>query len=144
MKCAHGKILCSPRGAVVDRVWTVEPDERFMRAALEQALEAGRHGEVPVGAVVVLDGEIIGEGFNQPISAHDPTAHAEIVALRARGAASGQLPVDGRDAVRDDRAVPDVRGRDGSRAGWRAWCTARASRRPARSNRPCARTSTRR
>ena len=61
----------------------MEPDERFMRAALEQALEGSRHGEVPVGAVVVLADEVVGAGFNQPISAADPTAHAEIVALRA-------------------------------------------------------------
>jgi len=60
----------------------VDPDERFMRAALEQALEAGRRGEVPVGAVVVVDGEIVGAGFNQPIGGQDPTAHAEIVAMR--------------------------------------------------------------
>ena len=53
-----------------------------MRAALEQALEAGRRGEVPVGAVVVVDGEIVGAGFNQPIGGQDPTAHAEIVAMR--------------------------------------------------------------
>ena len=53
-----------------------------MRAALELAHEARAAGEVPVGAVVVKDGEIIGRGFNHPISAHDPTAHAEIVALR--------------------------------------------------------------
>ncbi len=59
------------------------PDERFMRAAIEQALEAGRHNEVPVGAVVVLDNQIVGLGFNQPIGAQDPTAHAEVVALRA-------------------------------------------------------------
>jgi tRNA(adenine34) deaminase len=58
-------------------------DERFMREALAQAQEARRRGEVPVGAVVVLDGNVIGAGFNQPIAAHDPTAHAEIVALRA-------------------------------------------------------------
>ena len=54
-----------------------------MRAALEQALEAGRLGEVPVGAVVVVGDEVVGAGFNQPIGAADPTAHAEIVALRA-------------------------------------------------------------
>ena len=95
LKCAHGKILCSPRGAVVDRVWTVEPDERFMRAALEQALEAGRHNEVPVGAVVVLNDEIIGAGFNQPISAQDPTAHAEIVALRAASKRLGNYRLTG-------------------------------------------------
>ena len=53
-----------------------------MRAALEQALEAGRRGEVPVGSVVVVDEKIVGAGFNQPIGAHDPTAHAEIVAMR--------------------------------------------------------------
>jgi tRNA(adenine34) deaminase len=56
-----------------------------MRAALEQSAEAQRHGEVPVGAVVVRDGTVIGAGFNQPIGSHDATAHAEIVALRAAG-----------------------------------------------------------
>jgi tRNA(adenine34) deaminase len=53
-----------------------------MRAALEQARRAQAAGEVPVGAVVVKEGEIIGTGFNAPISGHDPTAHAEIRALR--------------------------------------------------------------
>ncbi|MBE0622942.1 MAG: tRNA adenosine(34) deaminase TadA [Burkholderiales bacterium] len=53
-----------------------------MLAALEQARKAQAAGEVPVGAVVVKDGEIIGVGFNAPISGHDPTAHAEIRALR--------------------------------------------------------------
>ena len=53
-----------------------------MRAALEQALEAGQRGEVPVGAVVVVDEKIVGAGFNQPIGGQDPTAHAEIVAMR--------------------------------------------------------------
>ena len=53
-----------------------------MRAALDQALEAGGRGEVPVGAVVVLDDAVVGAGFNQPIAANDPTAHAEILALR--------------------------------------------------------------
>jgi tRNA(adenine34) deaminase len=60
----------------------MDTDHQFMGAALELAREAHRRGEVPVGAVVVLDGAVIGEGFNQPIGAHDPTAHAEIVALR--------------------------------------------------------------
>ena len=58
-------------------------DQIFMLAALEQAREAQAAGEVPVGAVVVKDGEIIGAGFNAPVSGHDPTAHAEILALRA-------------------------------------------------------------
>ena len=53
-----------------------------MRIALELAEAAGAAGEVPVGAVVVKDGEIIGRGFNRPISAKDPTGHAEIIALR--------------------------------------------------------------
>jgi len=53
-----------------------------MRAALEQAHLAAQAGEVPVGAVVVKDGEIVGRGFNAPITRHDPTAHAEMMALR--------------------------------------------------------------
>jgi tRNA(adenine34) deaminase len=53
-----------------------------MRVALEQAREAGRVGEVPVGAVVVIDDEVAGEGFNQPIRTSDPTAHAEVIAIR--------------------------------------------------------------
>ncbi len=53
-----------------------------MQRALECAKEAERHGEVPIGAVLVKDDQIIAEGFNQPISSNDPTAHAEIVALR--------------------------------------------------------------
>jgi tRNA(adenine34) deaminase len=58
-------------------------DERFMRRALDLARHAEQAGEVPVGALVVLNDEVIGEGWNQPIVSHDPTAHAEIVALRA-------------------------------------------------------------
>jgi len=66
----------------MDTTRIVNPDERFMRVALEQALGGGSRGEVPVGAVVVIDDEIVGAGFNQPIGGKDPTAHAEIVALR--------------------------------------------------------------
>jgi tRNA(adenine34) deaminase len=61
-------------------------DERFMRRALELARQAEAEGEVPVGALVVLDGQIVGEGWNRPIAAQDPTAHAEIQALRAASA----------------------------------------------------------
>lgn len=57
-------------------------DEQWMRRALALAREAERHGEVPVGAVLVRDNEILAEGYNQPISGCDPTAHAEVVALR--------------------------------------------------------------
>jgi len=62
-------------------------DEHFMRRALELARQARAENEVPVGAVVVLDGKIVGEGWNRPISANDPTAHAEIQALRAAAGA---------------------------------------------------------
>ena len=57
-------------------------EEGHMRAALDLAAQAAAAGEVPVGAVVVKDGQIVGRGYNQPISAHDPTAHAEVAALR--------------------------------------------------------------
>jgi len=57
-------------------------DKIYMRMALELATQAQARGEVPVGAVVVKDGQIIGRGFNAPISRHDPSAHAEILALR--------------------------------------------------------------
>lgn len=65
-----------------------DDDIRWMARALEMADAASAAGEVPVGAVVVRDGELLGEGFNQPVTCHDPSAHAEIVALRA--AAAGQ------------------------------------------------------
>jgi tRNA(adenine34) deaminase len=58
-------------------------DVDFMRRAIELARRAEQQNEVPVGALVVQGGEIIGEGWNQPIASHDPTAHAEILALRA-------------------------------------------------------------
>ncbi|MEZ5317816.1 MAG: tRNA adenosine(34) deaminase TadA [Vicinamibacterales bacterium] len=57
-------------------------DHAFMREALALAGEAARAGEVPVGAVVVVGGEIVGRGRNAPVSSHDPTAHAEVVAIR--------------------------------------------------------------
>ena len=58
-------------------------DEAFMRLAIDQARNAWTVGEVPVGAVLVRDGKVVATGFNQPIGAHDPTAHAEIQAMRA-------------------------------------------------------------
>ena len=64
-------------------------DEAFMRQALAQAQLAADAGEVPVGAVVVCDGQVVAVGRNAPIGAHDPTAHAEIIALRAAAAALG-------------------------------------------------------
>ena len=62
-------------------------DAQYMRRALALARRAEEEGEVPVGALVVLDGEVIGEGWNRPIAARDPTAHAEIQALRSASAA---------------------------------------------------------
>lgn len=69
-------------------------DEHWMEHALEQARLAERQGEVPVGAVLVRDGEIVGEAFNAPISGDDPTAHAEIVSIRqaARRLGNYRLP----------------------------------------------------
>jgi tRNA(adenine34) deaminase len=70
-------------------------DERFMRAALALADEAERAGEVPVGAVLVHEGKIVGEGANRPIAAGDPTAHAEIEALRAAARALNNYRLPG-------------------------------------------------
>jgi len=61
---------------------TISRDTQYMRRALELAARAEAEGEVPVGALVELNGEVIGEGWNSPIAGHDPTAHAEIIALR--------------------------------------------------------------
>ena len=72
-------------------------DLEFMRAALALAEEAQRAGEVPVGAVVVADGAIVGRGFNAPISRHDPTGHAEIAALRDAARTLGNYRLPGCD-----------------------------------------------
>ena len=61
----------------------VTSDEEAMRLALDEAASASAAGEVPVGAIVTFDGRVVGAGFNQPIASVDPTAHAEVVALRA-------------------------------------------------------------
>lgn len=66
-----------------------------MRLALAEAALARQAGEVPIGASVVLDGTVIGKGFNQPIGAKDPTAHAEVVALRAAATALGNYRLTG-------------------------------------------------
>ncbi|WP_188981259.1 tRNA adenosine(34) deaminase TadA [Pseudomonas matsuisoli] len=78
------------RPLIVDR----SRDEHFMREALSLAAEGAAIGEVPVGALLVRDGEIIGRGFNCPISRHDPSAHAEMVAIRmaAEQAQNYRLP----------------------------------------------------
>ncbi len=71
------------------------PDSDYMQLALVQAQHAWTLGEVPVGAVVVKDGEVVAVGYNQPIGRHDPTAHAEIVALRAAAEKLGNYRLPG-------------------------------------------------
>ena len=70
-------------------------DETFMREALDEARAASDAGEVPIGAVVVVGETIVGRGFNQPIGSHDPTAHAEIVALRDAARRTGNYRLSG-------------------------------------------------
>jgi tRNA(adenine34) deaminase len=70
-------------------------DSNFMRQAISQAKNAWALGEVPVGAVVVKSDEIIAAGFNQPVGTHDPTAHAEIVALRSAASILGNYRLSG-------------------------------------------------
>lgn len=70
-------------------------DSEMMQLALHQARHAWTLGEVPVGAVVVRDGAVIATGYNRPIGSHDPTAHAEIMALRAAAAALGNYRLPG-------------------------------------------------
>ncbi|WP_040328573.1 tRNA adenosine(34) deaminase TadA [Acidovorax delafieldii] len=74
---------------------SLEQDEHWMRMALAQAQAAALAGEVPVGAVVVKDGQVIATGRNAPVQSHDPTAHAEIVALRAAAEQLGNYRLDG-------------------------------------------------
>ncbi|MDR6160574.1 hypothetical protein QE391_000202 [Pseudomonas fluorescens] len=91
--------------AIIDR----SRDRDFMREALTLAAQGAALGEVPVGAVLVQDGEIIGSGFNCPISTSDPSAHAEMVAIPRGRAGSGELSPAGQYAVRDAGAVQHVR-----------------------------------
>jgi len=69
--------------------------DEFMRRALELARRAEAEGEVPIGALLVLNGEVIGEGWNRPIAAADPTAHAEIQAMRAAAKKTGNYRLTG-------------------------------------------------
>lgn len=74
-----------------------ERDERYMRRALQLAQAAGEAGEAPIGALIVdpASGQVVAEGGNAPIAGHDPTAHAEIVALRRAGMALGNYRLTG-------------------------------------------------
>ena len=75
----------------------VRDDSWFMRAALREAAKAGLRGEVPVGAVVVQDGKIVARGSNRPVTSSDPTAHAEVVALRRAARRAGNYRLTGCD-----------------------------------------------
>jgi tRNA(adenine34) deaminase len=74
---------------------TAEPDHAFMGLALEQARRAFDAGEIPVGAVVARDGQVIGRGHNAPIATSDPTAHAEVVAIREAAATARNYRLPG-------------------------------------------------
>ncbi len=74
---------------------SAETDECWMRHALRLAQKAADQGEVPVGAVLIRDNEILGEGWNQPISLHDPSAHAEMLAMRTAGLAAENYRLPG-------------------------------------------------
>ena len=97
-------------------------DAYWMKQALALAQKAWDQGEVPVGAILVLDDEVIGQGWNRPITRHDPTAHAEIMALQQ----GGQIVQNYRllNAVCDIRALRDVCWRNGSQPyqAFGVWC----------------------
>ena len=73
----------------------VEADEAFMQEALSLAREAQGAGEVPIGAVLVMDGAVLGRGFNSPVLRSDPTAHAEVLALREAASRTGNYRLGG-------------------------------------------------
>jgi tRNA(adenine34) deaminase len=106
-------------------------DEQFyMRAALELAMQAQMLGEVPVGAVVVKDGEIIGRGYNAPISRNDPSAHAEMQALRDAAQQLGNYRLPGCELfVTLEPCLMCVPGRSCMRE-LSGWCMVRAIIRP--------------
>ncbi|MBU3546966.1 tRNA adenosine(34) deaminase TadA [Polynucleobacter sp. MWH-Jannik1A5] len=72
-----------------------ELDQQYMRMAIEQAQLAAQSGEVPVGAVLVKDGQVISKAFNKPIANHDPSAHAEMLALREAALSEGNYRIPG-------------------------------------------------
>ena len=77
-------MAAAPSPLAPEHPWSGD-DLYFMRLALEEAWEAERADEVPIGAVLVMDGRLVSRGRNSPIARHDPTAHAEILALRSAG-----------------------------------------------------------
>jgi tRNA(adenine34) deaminase len=98
-------------------------DEDYVQRALLLARQAEAANEVPVGALVVVRGMVTGEGWNQPVGSHDPTAHAEIVALRAAAAHAGNYRLD--SATLYASVQP-------STPGWRGWSSEPGISRPVR------------
>jgi tRNA(adenine34) deaminase len=118
----------------------VTSHESFMRLALQEARTALQRGEVPVGAVVVSGGKVVASGFNQPIQQVDPTAHAEIVALRGAARALENYRLTGSilyvtvepclmcvGALVHARVETVVFGPSGRSCAWRTWCSTTAS-----------------
>ena len=128
------------------RTWEQRPegarpdvgDQRWMREAIALAREAQMRGEVPIGAIVVQDGRVIGRGGNAPIEDSDPTAHAEIARAARSGVGDRQLSAPRVRALRDDRALRHVRRRDHARADRARRVRGAGRRRPV----PAARSST--
>ena len=87
-------IIASDGAAPKDGAMTMSFDD-LMRSAIDEAIRARDAGEVPIGAVVAIDARIVGRGFNQPISSGDPTAHAEIVAIRDAARTVGNYRLTG-------------------------------------------------
>ena len=106
-------------------------DEWFMRLALREAERALEHDDVPIGAVVVHEGEVVGAGHNERELRQDPTAHAEILALRAGRDGARLLARARQRALRDARAVRDVRRERSCSRACRASSTGPPTRRPA-------------
>lgn len=86
MSSIEGRVTIKAKNKPTSRPSVLAPNDlKWMQRALELAAHAETKGEVPVGAVIVRDDEVIAEGWNQPVASHDPTAHAEVMALRAAG-----------------------------------------------------------
>ena len=90
---AVAALVADANQPAIQRTLNAMSDEQFMRRALE--LAARTEHEVPVGALVVLEGRIVGEGWNRPLATSDPTSHAEIEAIRAAGKATGNYRLTG-------------------------------------------------
>ena len=90
----------------------MQDDSYWMGKALAQADRAARLGEVPIGAVLVRDGRVIGRGCNRREGQNDPSAHAEMIAIRQAAATAGRLAADRHHPLRDAGALPDVHGGD--------------------------------